>query len=138
MLMPAVAYKLRKYLKFNRKMVARMIKEVKNLYLKSLLKIRDILSLVKRLNLSWIKYKHQFQGLLKTVQYILSYKINKNCIVQPAQRVQFIGGIVVFDSSAHLIFLSCNLITQSYEIKNETIGTPLANMTEHHKQKIKP
>ena len=67
MLMPAVAYKLRKYLKFNRKMVARMIKEVKNLYLKSLQEIRDILSFVKRLNLSWIKYKHQFQGLLKTV-----------------------------------------------------------------------
>jgi transposase len=66
MLMAAVAYNLKKYLKFDRKLVLSMAKEVKTSCYKLLFDFLDILSFMLQLNLSRINSQLQFQGLPKT------------------------------------------------------------------------
>jgi len=66
MLMAAVAYNLRKYLKFEHKTVNNMVREAKNLGFEIIGEIRIILSLVERLDFS-SQYSHlRLHGLLKT------------------------------------------------------------------------
>jgi len=66
MLMAAVAYNLKKYLKFDRKTVNNMAKEGTNLFLDILMNIWLILSAYKRLKFLTGKSFHQIRGLLKT------------------------------------------------------------------------
>ena len=66
MLMAAVAYNLKKYLKFEGKTVNKMIKEVKSLAIELMLEIWMLLSFIVRLNFLRINSRLQFQGALKT------------------------------------------------------------------------
>lgn len=66
MLLAAVAYNLKKYLKFDYKTVNNMVKEAKNLCLDILLKIGSILSRMKKMDFMRINMGLQFQGILKT------------------------------------------------------------------------
>ena len=89
MLMAAVAYNLKKYLKFDYKTVNNMTKEAKNLCLDILSKIRLILSSIKRLKIPSINSSIQNGGVL-TIDYIESI-INQKRVVQQAQWRASIG-----------------------------------------------
>ena len=78
MLMAAVAYNLKKYLKFDRKIMENMAKETKNLCLELVLAIWGILSAYKRLKIIRVSSQSQFQGLLK-IDYIGSLFKLKTC-----------------------------------------------------------
>jgi hypothetical protein len=71
MLMAAVAYNLKKYLKFEAKTLGNMAKEVKNLCLDILLEMRLKISLCKLLKFARGKSCFQINALLKTA-YIAS------------------------------------------------------------------
>ena len=71
MLMAAVAYNLKKYLKFDRKIAERMVKEVENICHQVFLAIYPILSGYKALKIVKSNSLHQFQGLLR-IDYIES------------------------------------------------------------------
>ncbi len=79
MLMAAVAYNLKKYLKFDRKIVVRMAKEAGYQCHEVFLDICKILSSFKGLNTPKAKSYHQFQGFLR-IEYIRPYfKLNMLC-----------------------------------------------------------
>jgi len=60
MLMAAVAYNLKKYLKFEGKTLNKMIKEVKSLAIELMLEIWMLLSFIVRLNFPRINSRLQF------------------------------------------------------------------------------
>jgi transposase len=66
MLMAAVAYNLKKYLKFERKIAASIVKEVKNLGFELLIHLQAVLSFNRRLNFSLMNSQYQIHNLLKT------------------------------------------------------------------------
>jgi len=66
MLMAAVAYNLKKYLKFEGKTVNKMIKEVKSLAIELMLEISILLSFIVSLNYLRINSRFQYQDALKT------------------------------------------------------------------------
>ena len=79
MIMAAVAYNLKKYLKFDKNNVNTMAKEAGNLCYEVFLNICQVLSSFKGLNKTNPNYNHQFQGLLR-IDYIRSYfKTNRLC-----------------------------------------------------------
>ena len=79
MLMAAVAYNLKKYLKFDRKIVGRMAKEAEDLCLEIFQGIRRIFGSFKRLNILKVNSQFLFQGILR-IDYIESYfKLNMLC-----------------------------------------------------------
>ena len=63
MLMAAVAYNLKKYLKFERKIAVSMVNEVKNHGFKLITLIKTVLSFLKRLNFSLLYSEHHIQDL---------------------------------------------------------------------------
>jgi hypothetical protein len=79
MLMAAVDYNLKKYLKFDRKIVGRMAKEAEDLCLEIFQGIRRIFGSFKRLNILKVNSQFLFQGILR-IDYIESYsKLNMLC-----------------------------------------------------------
>ena len=79
MLLAAVAYNLKKYLNFDRKIVERMAKEAGNLCYAVFLDICQVLSSFKGLNIPKPNSHHQFQGLLR-IDYIESlFKLKPCC-----------------------------------------------------------
>jgi transposase len=79
MLMAAVAYNVKKYLNFDRKIVDRVAKEAGKHCLRLFHHIWQILGSFKRLKIPIANSHHQFQGLLRIV-YIQSYfKRNRLC-----------------------------------------------------------
>lgn len=67
MLMAAVAFNLKKYLKFERKIAASIVKEVKCLGFELLIHLTAVLRLNRRLNFSIMNSQYQIHNLLKTV-----------------------------------------------------------------------
>jgi len=63
MLLAAVAYNLKKYLKFERKIAASIAKEVKNLGFELLILLQAVLSLTNHLNFSLLYSEHHIQDL---------------------------------------------------------------------------
>jgi hypothetical protein len=63
MLMAAVAYNLKKYLKFERKIAASIVKEVKYLGFELLIHLQAVLGLDNRLNFSSLNSEHHIQDL---------------------------------------------------------------------------
>ena len=79
MLMAAVAYNLKKYLKFEHKTVNKMVKEVKNLGSEIKEEIRMILSLYKSLKFQETNSPPLFRGLLKTAYIEALFKQKQDC-----------------------------------------------------------
>ena len=79
MLMAAVAYNIKKYLKFDRKIVGEIAKQVENLYDDLFEYICYILSPFKRLNKSNTNSVDQCQGLLRIEYTESNIKLNKLC-----------------------------------------------------------
>ena len=67
MLMAAVAFNLKKYLKFERKIAASIVKEVKCLGFELLIHLPAVIRLNRRLNFSIMNSQYQIHNLLKTV-----------------------------------------------------------------------
>lgn len=79
MLMAAVAYNLKKYLRFEGKNVHKMITEVKNLGYGILVEIRMILSLLRRLEFEKQYSQLHLHGLLKTAYIEPLFKQKQYC-----------------------------------------------------------
>ena len=89
MLMAAVAYNLKKYLKFDRKLVTSMAKQGENLGLEIIALIQAVISSMAGLKLQRLKLQFNFKVFLESI--ILSHHLIKIRVVQQAQWRASIG-----------------------------------------------